>query len=242
MNPGIWGRIEPVRLTAFEAARRIEAMLGPVRADLAETVRLVCLLEEGEKRHVAAAAPTPGSLAAARAGVQQALAGSLALSLARLYEFGTSRSHAQDARDVASLPFLLRLCAEQEVQAYYTALARGWSEEALADENEAEAQALFAEAFGALVELERDPAAVAALARLDALRDRVLAHTLMQKQDARPELPSFSGAYRLLVDHGVSIFAPLETALTGHDSPLPPLFAHMRAAARAFWRQGPDRS
>ena len=213
-------------MTPLEAKIKAYAMVPLIAKDLREAARLYGIFEAGERQ------------GAGCSGLKQDVHGAIKLNillcLARIFEFGTSRGYVQDKRDIASLPFLIRLMAETEVQEMVYAAAALWSDASLANENMAFAEQSLIEADEALQAFEGDPQTSRILDTLHQTRNSFIAHRLLQEANILQQLSIAD--VRFLLDAAMQIFTPLQLALFGEEDGFFEQNSNCFAAAKALWQ------
>lgn len=230
-------RKKPVRITTAEAVRRLDGMMGLIYEDVRIALAAEASLEAAND--IVRATPNrtrPGI--SAYNSVHQGLSLNLAISLARLFDEGSSKRHP-NLRDVASIPLLVRLLCQKRCRRALIARAREWTPMApgLADAHEAGCSRAVSDAVAAYVIFAKSSEGKRALARLRDFRNRRLAHSLMV--EALSALPRYDDLFRLMdVARDVSDAAQL--AIDGIE---PDLLNHeriVRKDADDFWRSAFD--
>ena len=208
LNPTIWGEVEAVELSPLEAKLKATSMAPLVANDLHEAVKLFGVFEAWERQTHA-----QNNL---MCGLQGAVKVNILLCLARIFEFGTARGYSQDSRDIASLPFLIRLMSEADVQTMIAAAAANWNEPSFADENMDIVWQAFDQSYEALQDFEKSLFASNCLHSLRQTRNGFIAHRLLEKNQTFQMLSIED--VRFLLHAAIDIFSPLELAMTGEES------------------------
>ena len=220
LNQKIWGKVEPVELRPLEAANKIALMWPLVEQDVRQAVISQAILSALETT------PAPASTAER---LRVSLNTTQALCLSRLYEFGSHKGYSQDQRDVASLPFLLRLLSSEEVSHWLCSRAEDWCDRE-------EAEDTVEEIFDTLQAFEAHPLTLEALDALKATRNPIIAHRLIEKANQ-------SGSHALTHDHlnflteeAAKLCETISFLLTGEMPNYTALAREEKAKAKAFWR------
>jgi hypothetical protein len=166
--------------------------------------------------------------------VHQCISLNLAISLARLFDEGSTKRHP-NLRDVASIPLMVRLLRQMRCRRVLVERAREWTPmmPGLADLHEAGCTKALNDAVAAYEVFAKSPEGRRILARLRDFRNRRLAHSLMV--ETLGTLPRYNDLFHLMdVARDVSDAAQL--AIDGIAPDLPEHEQIVRRDADIFWR------
>lgn len=225
-------RKQPVVISRGEALRRLSAMVERIEEDVKIALWAEATLEAGNDIvNTSPARRTRG--AAAYNAISQSLALNLAITLARLFDSGSKRWHA-NRRDVASLPLIVRLLKQRRCQRALVERARSWTPQAmdLADTHARGCQRSIDGAVAAFVGLQRTATGRATAKRLREFRNKRLAHSMMQ--DTLKALPRYNDLFKLM-DVARDVVDAAKLAIDGLHLGLKDTEEACRREADAFW-------
>jgi hypothetical protein len=217
-------------LSTTDALARLEQILPMVRQNVKIAMALEGVLSAGNDE----IRPLRGDVergpfwdgAHGYVTIRDSIASSLALSLARLFDFGLKHRHP-DERDVASLPLLVRLMNQEGCRLELISKARDWP---LDDSIQVERAIL--SAVDEIEALQTSPKTRSALEALKEFRDFKLAHTLNKRMST--DGPRFNDL-TFLLESSMRIASLANFAVAGNGSDMSDTLEERRRQGRAFW-------
>jgi hypothetical protein len=189
-------RRKPAHISNKEAMRRLRAMVGRIEKDVRIAQVAEAVLERGND--LIRKDPTaryPG--AASYDAIARSLSLNLALTLARLFDQGSKR-YADNKKDLASIPLMIRLLRQRRCQEHLIRDARNWTTHIprLSDRNAEACGRAIEKAIVAYKNLVGTPHSRAMPHRLKRFRNQVLAHSMMF--ETLKTLPKYADLFHLL--------------------------------------------
>lgn len=227
-------------ITRAEAVKRLGAMVKAIHRDLERALAIEAALEEANGIVNATpdqVRPGPGAYST----VSSSLAFDLAMTLARLFEpmpaeqaKGGRRRLVPYKTERATIPLIVHLLRQKRCRDDLAALARQWIPHmpSIADSQEAACRKASADAAEAYAEFRRDPDGRRGVARLNALRNNVFAHTLWKEFEGPG--PRYRQLFRL-ADTARDVVAAALFAINGHNADFLDVERIRREDAQRFW-------
>jgi hypothetical protein len=227
-------------ISRAEAVKRLGAILKAINRDLERALAIEAALEEANR--IVNATPDqirPGP--ETYATTIGSLATDLAITLARLFEpiqtekrKGGGKRPTPYKSERATIPLIVHLIRQKRCRDELAARARDWipSMPWVADSQEAACRKACAEAVEAFAALRRDHDGRQGIARLTALRNNGIAHTLWTVPD-KPG-PQYRQLFRL-ADTAREVVGAALLAIDGNNAEFLDVEKVRRADAAGFW-------
>lgn len=226
-----------VKLPTDDAVKRMRTIAPAVLEDMLLSVHTRETLEAGNAT-VGGFRQIFGHCAFLGATTYNSVANSLAMQfclvLSRLCDTGNLGWH-NDKKDICSIPLLMHFLRDESCQAELAQYRHHWfaDQPEMAGRHPAECRKAIAQALEAFSIWEGSDPVKESLHTLKGLRDKFLAHALMQREIA---VPTFDHAFQLH-DAIIRVAEPALFAVTGTRHNFSAVRDHYRSDARVFWKR-----
>jgi hypothetical protein len=224
-----------------EAVKRLGAMVKAIHRDLERALAIEAALEEANR--IVNATPAQIRVGAdTYSTISHSLTIDLAMTLARLFEpmpaeqaKGGRKRLVPYKTERATIPLIVHLLRQKRCRDDLAARARQWIPHmpSIADSQEAACRKACADAVEAFAALRRIHDGRQGIARLNALRNNAIAHTLMWKHEAPG--PQYRQLFRL-ADAARDVVAAALLAIEGNNTDFLDVERIRRKSAERFWK------